>query len=106
MWRLGNRYRIPREKKILRELMASTLKEQNIDDRDDHHDFQECKDKGTNIKVDVYSNDTFVDNCGTIELSNELTQTSQEYRVICEFEGNTVLLSKTATGQGKHSPTK
>ena len=61
---------------------------------------QECQNKGTNMKVDVFTNDTFVGTCGVIKLTDQLTQASQKYEVTCEYVGNTVILSKTALGSG------
>ncbi|XP_063682133.1 uncharacterized protein LOC134817001 isoform X2 [Bolinopsis microptera] len=62
--------------------------------------YQECKNKGTDIQVDVYSDDTLINNCGTIELTDGLTQTSQEYQISCGYEGNAVLFSKSTSGEG------
>ena len=65
-----------------------------------NYNLQECKNKGTGIQVDVYSGDTLINNCGTIELTAGLTQASQEYQISCGYEGNAGLFSKSPSGEG------
>ena len=60
--------------------------------------FKSCVDKNTNADVSVYQGDVKQKSCGTLQLTYALERSDQIYTLICNAEGDTVILSKN-TGQ-------
>ena len=59
--------------------------------------FKQCVDGHTNVDVSVYKGEVKQKSCGTLQLTYGLEQSDQIYTLICNAEGDTVKLSKSAT---------
>ena len=56
-----------------------------------------CIDGDTNIDISVYQgSDTETKSCGTLEFTYDLEQSGQIYTLICNAEGDSLVLSKTS----------
>ena len=56
--------------------------------------FQTCVDSGNNVDVSVYQGDVQQKSCGTLKLTYGLEQSDQIYTLVCDTQGDTVILSK------------
>ena len=59
--------------------------------------FMSCVDINNNVDVSVYQGDVKQKSCGTLQLTYGLEQSDQIYTLICNAEGDTVILSKDST---------
>ena len=62
----------------------------------DEDAWKTCVDKGSNVDVSVYKDGVLKKSCGTLELTYGLKQSDQIYTMVCNTEGNELLLSKTS----------
>ena len=58
--------------------------------------FKQCVDSETNVDVSVYLGDVKQKSCRTLQLTYGLEQSDQIYTLICNTEGDHVILSKDA----------
>ena len=58
--------------------------------------FIACIEKNNNVDVSVYQGEVQQKSCGTLQLTYGLEQSDQIYTLICNTEGDTVKLTKTA----------
>ena len=80
----------------------------------DEDSWKTCVDKSNGVDVSVYKDGILVESCGTLQLTYGLEQSDQIYTLVCNTEGNELLLSKTlgdikiweivVIGAGKCSP--
>ena len=64
--------------------------------RQSEANFINCVDVSNNVDVSVYQGDVKQKSCGTLQLTYGLEQSDQIYTLICNTEGDTVKLSKSA----------
>ena len=57
--------------------------------------FDICVDGHNNVDVSVYQGEVKQKSCGTLQLTYGLEQSDQVYTLICNTEGDTVILSKS-----------
>ena len=57
--------------------------------------FQFCVSRDSNLDVSVYQGEVKQKSCGTLQLSYGLKRSDQIYKVVCNTEGNSVVLSKS-----------
>ena len=58
--------------------------------------FRGCVNHHNNVDVSVYQGEVKKKSCGTLQLTYGLKQSDQIYTLICNAEGDTVILSKTS----------
>ena len=58
--------------------------------------FKACVNNENSVDVSVYKEDMQKKSCGTLQLTYGLEQSDQIYRLICNTDGDTVKLSKSA----------
>ena len=64
----------------------------------DEDAWKKCVDNANNVDVSVYKDGILVESCGTLRLTYGLKQSDQIYTLVCNTEGNELLLSKTLSG--------
>ena len=57
--------------------------------------FQFCVNRDSNVDVSVYKGEVKQKSCGTLQLSYGLERSDQIYEIVCNTEGNSVVLSKS-----------
>ena len=56
--------------------------------------WKQCVDDANNVDVSVYKGDAHQKSCGTLHFTYALDQADQIYTLVCDTEGDTVILSK------------
>ncbi|KAL5264139.1 hypothetical protein ACHWQZ_G005274 [Mnemiopsis leidyi] len=56
--------------------------------------FMACVDRNNNVDVSVYQGEVKQKSCGTLQLTYGLEQSDQIYTLLCNIEGDTLILSK------------
>ena len=56
--------------------------------------FKKCVEQGNNVDVSVYQGEVQQKSCGTLQLTYGLEQSDQIYTLLCNTEGDTLILSK------------
>ena len=57
--------------------------------------FKFCVNRDSNVDVSVYQEEVKQKSCGTLQLSYGLERSDQIYEIVCNAEGNSVVLSKS-----------
>ena len=60
----------------------------------DDDSWKTCVNKSNDVDVSVYKDGILVKSCGTLQLTYGLKQSDQIYTLVCNTEGNELLLSK------------